>query len=634
MVAENFVTYEDFGAVGDGLTNDYAAIYRAHEYANEKNLRVKGRTGAHYYIGDPTVDGEVRSAVIKTSVDWCGARFTIDNSIFTVEIEEDPYRHHTVFQVQPDYPMLRIDDAEILSAITDAGLGRGTKKINLRLGYSAMIVPYDSAKKVFCRRGYGDWRGSPKHEIIVIDGEGNVSDETPIMFEYDKIDYIEVYRFDTSRAITIENGIFTTVACKGNNVIEGADGKLTTKYRSDSRGMKIMRSYTTLKNIKHFVVGETTLKEQVDGDGKIINCAPNSSGFYFISNANHITLDGCVMTGRRCYPRPQGGTIGTYDFFAIGTNKIVLKDCTQSNFWVTVDPETAEIKAADEHTAGAVTSMSTHTVNGTPLMMHWGIGGSNFCKNMEYIGCTLSRFDAHCGLYNGKILDSTINGMEIIGIGKLELENSRWFARGGAEMAGAGNSLFYLRGDYGSTWEGEISVKNFDAYIGEHAFLFYHQYNNWNYGYRAHFPSLSIENIRYFDKDTRKLLYGKEITLLGPSIDNEPQMNSTKTLNTPAAFPDLDLDGDGLVDGTDIPYDDVVSPRGVVVEGCMTNLNQIVPPGYIKITGNEKYAHRYIVKDTSECTDGGFFGSTEFISDEESCIGTSATPKSTFVFKK
>ena len=92
--------------------------------------------------------------------------------------------------------------------------------------------------------------------------------------------------------------------------------------------------------------------------------------------------------------------------------------------------------------------------------------------------------------------------------------------------------------------------------------------------------------------------------------------------------------GNGLVDGTDIPYDDVISPRGVVVEGCMTNLNKIVPPKHIKITGNGEYAHRYIIKDTSECTDGGFFGSTEFIGDEESCIGTGTAPKSTFVFKK
>jgi hypothetical protein len=131
--------------------------------------------------------------------------------------------------------------------------------------------------------------------------------------------------------------------------------------------------------------------------------------------------------------------------------------------------------------------MSGYNVNGTPLMMHWGIGGTNFCKNMEYIDCLLSRFDAHCGLYHGKIENSTINGLEVVGHGTLTLENSRLFGRYGGKTAGAGNSLIYLRGDYASTWDGEIKLKDFTAYerITEDAgaFVFYHSYNNWNFGY-------------------------------------------------------------------------------------------------------------------------------------------------------
>ena len=39
---ERFVCYDDFGAVGDGVTNDFFAIKAAHEYANEKGLPVRG----------------------------------------------------------------------------------------------------------------------------------------------------------------------------------------------------------------------------------------------------------------------------------------------------------------------------------------------------------------------------------------------------------------------------------------------------------------------------------------------------------------------------------------------------------------------------------------------------------------
>ena len=40
MGEKRFVNYLDFGAVGDGITDDFAAILQAHEYANENQLPV------------------------------------------------------------------------------------------------------------------------------------------------------------------------------------------------------------------------------------------------------------------------------------------------------------------------------------------------------------------------------------------------------------------------------------------------------------------------------------------------------------------------------------------------------------------------------------------------------------------
>ena len=47
----SYVTYEDFGAVGDGKTDDFDAIIRTHEYANENGLSVFANETATYYIG-------------------------------------------------------------------------------------------------------------------------------------------------------------------------------------------------------------------------------------------------------------------------------------------------------------------------------------------------------------------------------------------------------------------------------------------------------------------------------------------------------------------------------------------------------------------------------------------------------
>ncbi|MEJ6580174.1 MAG: hypothetical protein QNL33_00795 [Akkermansiaceae bacterium] len=43
-----FVSYRDFGAVGDGKVDDFAALVKAHDHANEKGLPVKADEGATY----------------------------------------------------------------------------------------------------------------------------------------------------------------------------------------------------------------------------------------------------------------------------------------------------------------------------------------------------------------------------------------------------------------------------------------------------------------------------------------------------------------------------------------------------------------------------------------------------------
>ena len=75
MESKKTVYYSEFGAVGDGKAEDFFAIKRCHDYANENGCRVKADEGAVYYIGE--INGE--SAVIMTDVDWTDATFIIDD---------------------------------------------------------------------------------------------------------------------------------------------------------------------------------------------------------------------------------------------------------------------------------------------------------------------------------------------------------------------------------------------------------------------------------------------------------------------------------------------------------------------------------------------------------------------------
>ena len=118
-------------------------------------------------------------------------------------------------------------------------------------------------------------------------------------------------------------------------------------------------------------------------------------------------------------------------------------------------------------------------------------------------------------------------------------------------------------------------------------------------------------------------------------MTSEPALHLENTLNTHPIFPDVDEDGDGFVDGTKIPYDDVIDRKGITDESSYKNLNPILPPKYMKVTNN-KNGYVYLVNDMSSfdgITDGGFFGKTEFITDSVTYIGTSHFDEKTEDFK-
>ena len=71
--AGDVVTYEAFGAVGDGVHDDLPAIRKAHEHANAKGLPVRSNPQAIYHLGRKAL-----TVIIATDTDWSDSRFTID----------------------------------------------------------------------------------------------------------------------------------------------------------------------------------------------------------------------------------------------------------------------------------------------------------------------------------------------------------------------------------------------------------------------------------------------------------------------------------------------------------------------------------------------------------------------------
>jgi hypothetical protein len=208
------------------------------------------------------------------------------------------------------------------------------------------------------------------------------------------------------------------------------------------------------------------LEHRVTGEGD--HGAPYG-GFIHVGDCAYVTVQNTILTGRKMYQTigSAGVTVsmGSYDLSVNRALNVSFVNCSQTN-----------------------------DINDS---RYWGILGSNFCKNLVYDNCIFSRFDAHMGVANATIRNSTLGhmGINAIGSGVLTVENSTI----------RGRTLINLRSDYGSTWQGEFIIRNCvfvpaggrpasasligGSYSGQHDF-----------GYTCYMPErITIENLRIDD---------------------------------------------------------------------------------------------------------------------------------------
>ena len=441
----------------------------------------------------------VNPIIIKTNTVWDGASFTIDDS--TLDYNNPEERGMTganIFEVASDYESFNITDTETLAKVGSIGYSYGTTKIDLGLGYPALLVVYNKNHKVYRRSGgsyinatNGTNQAGEMHELILIDAEGNIDPSTPFMFDYKEVTSITVMRSD-DEPITIKGGNVTTIACglDASETVLNASNKITfpSHFGYYARGLNVSRSYTVVEGVKHFITGEVTVEQQAQGIEGV-----HYSGFLYGNEATDVKFLNCQVQGRRYY-----GVSGTYDLGAKLVNNITFEGCTQINFWVDAngnvsDPENGDLSMRYNYFQYEDYDQAVRNC--------WGVGGTNYCKNMNYINSKLSRFDAHCGLYNGKVIGSDVTFFAITGKGDFIVEDVNWYS---ASPSATDNSLIYMRGDYGSTWEGNVVLKNVNAYSSDAPFyMFYHSYNNWDYGYKCYIPNITVDNLNVFNVKTK-----------------------------------------------------------------------------------------------------------------------------------
>ena len=376
--ADKIVTYEAFGAIGDGVHDDLPAICKAHEFANTHGLSVKTKANATYHLGSKAL-----TAIIATATDWNTSRFTIDDT----QVEN---HRKSLFEVRS---LLEPEELQI------DRLARDQKRLDVHPKRDCHVVVTNNRKKIYIRRGLNRNSGVSQRDCFILRRDGSI--EGDIDWDYDHVSRVEARPMD-EMPLVLQGGVFTTFA---NRM------KQEVGYNYWSRNIKILRSNTAVNGLTHYVVGETGVGHPY-------------SGFINVSNCANITLRNCFATGHKIYSTIGAAgkpvSMGSYDYSA---NNVV-------NF-----------------------NMINCRMNHINDRTRWGVIGTNFCKSILLEDCTLSRMDTHMGVSGSYIIRRcTLGymGLNAIGRGQLIVEDSTLYGR----------SLINFRSDYGSTWEGDVVIRN------------------------------------------------------------------------------------------------------------------------------------------------------------------------------
>ena len=335
------VTYECFGAKGDGKTNDFQAIRLTHDFANKEYvnkgilLTVYGTKGKKYYMsaagyrtdasGMKNSKGSIK---VITNVDWQGSEFVVDDGNTNNQTNmKDTDIEHPLFEITSPmrfagsfaYSMdkyiteksldnccatkkCKINSKDVESEVWKKfpKITRSTKNIKSFVTFfknsssvSKKYKPYYTSSQrwvveiyncnsQYIRKGVNSDTGVCQNEMLVVDSNsGDIL--TDVNWDYDDYSRINIYPIP-DETISVKNATFTT---RTNNKVYNEQG-LRNKYTH--RGIRA--SYTGNVNIfgiEHFL-DETYHSSKVNKKYQSISNGNTYYGFIELFHSSYVDI--------------------------------------------------------------------------------------------------------------------------------------------------------------------------------------------------------------------------------------------------------------------------------------------------------------------------------------------------------
>ena len=344
--------------------------------------------------------------------------------------------------------------------------------------------------------------------------DGTIDPSTPLHWDYEIVTAALV-KCVSDTPITVKGGDFVTISNQAANY-----------YDSYGRNIKITRSNVTVKDVTHSLINEGATRAPYSG----------FTNTYFANNVRFENMT--IQHHKNRYDAASGALLGTYEIGASYSNNLQWINIDQSNFF------------EDD---GSVS--------------YKGLFGTNYCKNFYFDGCNMTSLDAHCGLYNGTVKNSTFEHMNFIGEGLIKLENVTVYAD-------ATSCVINLRDDYGSTWKGDIEISGLTVKYSKNLSLISlckASYHDWWFGYTTYLP----EKI-YLD-DVKLVKYKQTTDKNGNRTETEISTNAIPLYLFPTSIYNQKKDISKLQsEGGAAQYNPYVGTKYVKVTNC-PGLNVKIP---------------------------------------------------------